>query len=74
MKGTIDQLTKKPFIACVFTILTKPLEDKPATISRKSITVKANASGLAVRGKEDQRLFFGGLNYFSIYTKMLYKK
>ncbi len=36
---------------------TKPLEGKPATISQKSVTAKANASGLAVRGKGDQRPF-----------------
>ncbi len=36
----------------------KPLEGKLATISRKSVTAKANASGLAVRGKGDQRPFF----------------
>ncbi len=36
----------------------KSLEGKPATISRKSVTAKANASGLAVRGKGDQRPFY----------------
>ncbi len=36
----------------------KPLEVKPATISRKSVTAKANASSLAEHRKGDQRPFF----------------
>ncbi len=36
----------------------KPLEGKPATISRKSVTAKANASGLAVCGKETRGRIF----------------
>ncbi len=36
----------------------KPLESKPATISRKNVTAKVNASGLAVRGKAHQRPYF----------------
>ncbi len=36
----------------------KPLEGKPATISRKSVTAKANASSLAEHRKGDQRPFF----------------
>ncbi len=48
----------------------KPLEGKPATISRISVKAKANASGLAVRGKGDQRPFFlmdvnGGIDSLS---------
>ncbi len=46
------------FILLMLVNGTKPLEGKLATISRKSITAKANASGLAVRGKGDQRPFF----------------
>ncbi len=36
----------------------KPLEGKPATITWKNVTAKANASSLAVCGKGDQRPFF----------------
>ncbi len=36
---------------------TAALEGKPATISRKSVTANANASGLAVLGKETRDHF-----------------
>ncbi len=45
-------------MSSVVTQVPKPLEGKPVTISRKSVTAKANASGLAVSGKGDQKLFF----------------
>ncbi len=37
---------------------TKPLEDKPAAFSQKSIMANANAAALAVHRERDQRPFF----------------
>lgn len=36
----------------------KPLESKPAAFSHKNVTANANAFGLSVHGKGDQRPFF----------------
>ncbi len=60
MSNCPDMSTCSGIVDACVEVISKLLEVKPATISRKNVTAKANASGLAVPG--DQRPFIMDVN------------